>query len=64
MTILLPTHYPIPVDHPGSYWEPAEVTVTCACGAPVYEWQDGAGGALPDGWGDAWAEHLKEVDDR
>ena len=56
-------HYPITHHYPGSYGdypEPAETTVTCTCGADLWEWQEGYAES-PGTPEDAMAEHLAEV---
>lgn len=57
------THHPITDHYPGShgeYPEPAETTVSCACGAELWEWQEGYT-CSPGSPEDAFAEHLTEV---
>ena len=45
----------------GEYPEPAEVTITCTCGADLWEWQEGYG-STPGTPLDAFEEHLQEVE--
>ena len=56
----LPGHDPVVRSWGRIGLSPAEVTVTCSCGW-VFESQESIGGGV-EPWGDAWDEHLAEVD--
>ena len=52
-------HEPVKThSHPGSWWEPAEVTWACICGVDLCTWQQGY--VDPDVMA-AWEDHCREV---
>ena len=54
-------HYPIPYHYPGSYEQPEEMVVHCACGEWEFFSQASAGGDCNTDWAPDFEAHEQDM---